>query len=185
METLTQIKAASKGRRRTELIELVAEAITHEDIFGTINYRNKSEDEIKQFIYPHLLARLVERELAIKPHWSREKAKAELKQRLKWEGNVNTTVHHMLFMGTQHRPDMVLETDGLKIAIEFKRGDKGSDIRSGIGQCMIYATEYDFVIYMFVDTSRDKRIKNAQTSETEAAFIQMLWDRFNIRFAVA
>ena len=78
METLTQIKAASKGRRRTELIELVTEAITHEDIFGTINYRNKSEDEIKQFIYPHLLARLVERELAIKPHWSREKAKAEL-----------------------------------------------------------------------------------------------------------
>jgi len=185
MEILKAIKTASKGKRRTELIGLVSEAITHDDIFGTINYRNKSEDEIKQFIYPHLVDRLIEREMGLKPHWSKDKAKAEIKKRLKWEGNVNTTVHHMLFMGTQNRPDMVLETDGLRIAIEFKRGDKGSDLRSGIGQSMIYATGYDFVIYMFVDTSADKRIKNAQTGEIEATFIQMLWDRYNIKFAVA
>ena len=185
METLTQIKTASKGKRRAQLIRLVSEAITHDDIFGTINYRNKSEDEIKQFIYPHLDDRLVERELELRPHLTKAKAKGEIKKRLKWEGNVNTTVHHMLFMGTQNRPDMVLETDGIRVAIEFKRGDKGSDLRSGIGQSMIYATGYDFVIYMFVDTSQDKRIKNAQGGEKEAAFINMLWDRYNIKFTVA
>jgi len=178
------LKMASKGSTRTSLIDLITEAITHDDIFTTINYRNKSEDEIKQFIYPHLLNQLVDRELALKPNASREATKTRLKKSLKWEGNVNTTVHHILFMGTQNRPDMVLETGGIKIAIEFKRGDKGSDLRSGVGQSMIYSTAYDFVIYLFVDTSRDKRIKNAQTGETEAAFTQMMWDRFNTRFTV-
>ena len=83
METLKAIKTASKGKRRTELIGLVSEAITHDDIFGTINYRNKSEDEIKQFIYPHLVDRLVEREMALKPHWNKTKTKAKTKTKTK------------------------------------------------------------------------------------------------------
>jgi hypothetical protein len=178
------LKSAQKSSARTGLINLITEAITHDDIFTTINYRNKSEDEIKQFIYPHLLSQLIDRELALKPKTSREAAKARLKKSLKWEGNVKTTVHHILFMGTQNRPDMVLEAGGLKIAIEFKRGDKGSDLRAGIGQCLIYSTAYDFIVYLFVDTSRDKRIRNAQSGEREAAFTQMMWDRFNTRFAV-
>lgn len=178
------LKATQKSSNRTGLIDLITEAITHDDIFTTINYRNKSEDEIKQFIYPHLLNQLIDRELALRPNLTRESAKAHLKKCLKWEGNVKTTVHHILFMGTQNRPDMVFEAGGLKIAIEFKRGDKGSDLRAGIGQSLIYSTAYDFIIYLFIDTSLDKRIRNAQTGEREAEFTQMMWDRFNTRFAV-
>jgi len=33
METLKAIKTVSKGKRRTELIGLVSETITHDDIF--------------------------------------------------------------------------------------------------------------------------------------------------------
>ena len=178
------MKQKSKSQKRIALLDLVTEAITHDDIFSTIDYRNKSEDQIKQFVYPHLVESLTE---YVIENSGKEKsvAKDYVKKHLKWEGNVNTTVNHILFMGTQNRPDMILEMNGLKIAIEFKRGEKGSDLRSGVGQSMIYSTHYDFVMYMFVDTSKDKRIKNAQSGVNETEFVELLWNQFNIRFIVA
>jgi len=175
---------ASKSQKRIDFIDLVSEAITHDDIFGTIDYKNRSEDQIKQFIYPHLVESLTQ---YIVDQEGKEKqvAKDYVKKNLKWEGNVNTTVHHILFMGTQNRPDMILEMNGLKIAIEFKRGQSGSDLRSGIGQSMIYSTHYDFVLFLFVDTSDDKRIKNAQGGVNETEFVSLLWDQYNIKFIVA
>lgn len=178
------MKLASKSQKRIDLLDLVTEAITHEDIFGTIDYKKKSEDAIKQFIYPHLVESLT-RYVVEEQGKDKETAKEFVKKNLKWEGNVNTTVSHILFMGTQNRPDMILELNGLKIAIEFKRGQKGSDLRSGIGQSMIYSTHYDFVLYLFVDTSEDGKIKNAQGGVNETEFVDLLWNQYNIKFIVA
>jgi hypothetical protein len=177
------MKQKSKSQKRISFIELVSEAISHEDIFHTIKYQDQSEEKIKQFIYPHLVQSLTNH-VVEERNIDKNVAKDYVKKQLKWEGNVNTTVHHTLFLGTQHRPDMVLEMNGIKIAIEFKRGEKGSDIRSGIGQSMIYATHYDFVLYLFIDTSVDKRILNASTGATEAAFIEQLWDMYNVKFTI-
>ena len=178
------MKQARKSQKRIDFLDLVTEAITHEDIFGTIDYKNKSEDKIIQFIYPHLVSSLTEYVMETQGK-DKDSAKDFVKKNLKWEGNVNTTVNHILFMGTQNRPDMVLEINGLKIGIEFKRGQKGSELRSGIGQSMVYATHYDFVLYLFVDTSDDSRIKNAQTGVNETEFIDNLWNQYNIKFIVA
>ena len=178
------MKQASKSQKRVEFLDLISEAITHEDIFGTLNYKKKSEDQIKQFIYPHLVNNLTDYVVeAGQP--DKEKAKETVKSSIKWEGDVNTTVHHILFMGTRNRPDMVVEMNGMKIAIEFKKGDSGADLRAGIGQSMIYATHYDFVLYLFVDTSDDKKIQNAQGGVNELALTQELWDNYNIKFIVA
>src|SRR6056300_714095 len=178
------MKLAGKSQKRIDLLDLVTEAITHEDIFGTIDYKKKSEDAIKQFIYPHLVESLT-RYVVEEQGKDKETAKELVKKNLKWEGNVNKTVSHILFMGTQNRPDMILELNGLKIAIEFKRGQKGSDLRSGIGQSMIYSTHYDFVLYLFVDTSEDGKIKNAQGGVNETEFVDLLWNQYNIKFIVA
>lgn len=175
------MKQKSKSQKRIELLDLVSESITQDDVFNVIDYRNKSEDQIKQFIYPHLvddLAQYIVQEQGI----DKAVAKDKIKKSLKWEGNVNTTINHILFMGTQNRPDMILEINGLKIAIEFKRGDKGSDLRSGIGQSMVYSTHYDFVLYLFIDTSKDKRIVNARGGVNETEFVELLWNQFNIKF---
>tara|TARA_B100001287_G_C22433200_1_gene412399 strand:- start:144 stop:677 length:534 start_codon:yes stop_codon:yes gene_type:complete len=172
-----------KSQKRLDFMELISEAITQEDIFNTINYKHKSEDQIKQFIYPHLVQSLTE--YLEKNGVAKDKAKDSVKRNLKWEGNINTTVHHTLFMGTLNRPDMVLEMNGVKIAIEFKKGESGSSLRSGIGQSIIYSTNYDFVMYLFIDTSKDERIKNAQSSLKEAKLMQDLWNRYNIKFVVA
>jgi hypothetical protein len=176
------MKQKSKSLKRIELLDLVSESITHDDIFAVIDYKNKSEDQIKQFIYPHLVEALTGR--LVGAGVEKSKAKERVKRALKWEGNVNTTINHILFMGTLNRPDMVLELDGIKIAIEFKRGEKGADLRSGIGQSMIYSTHYDFVLYLFIDTSTDKRILNSRGGGNETSFIELLWDKFNIKFIV-
>lgn len=178
------MKLASKSQKRIDFLDLVTEAITHNDIFGTIDYKKKNEDQIKQFIYPHLVESLTQYVMEDQGK-DKETAKELVKKNLKWEGNVNTTVNHILFMGTQNRPDMVLELNGLRIAIEFKRGDNGSGLRSGIGQSMIYSTHYDFVLYLFVDTSKDGKIKNAQGGVNETEFVDLLWNQYNIKFIVA
>ena len=177
------MRQASKSKKRISLLDMVSEAMTHNDIFHTINYRNKSEDSIKQFVYPHLVDALAERMVEEKGI-SKDRAKEVVKRNLKWEGNVNTTVSHVLFMGTQNRPDMVLETDGLKIGIEFRKGESGSALRSGIGQSMIYSTHFDFVIYLFIDTTEDKRIANSIGGTNETELIDLLWKDFNIKFVV-
>lgn len=178
------MKQASKSQKRIEFLDLISEAITHEDIFGTLNYKKKTEDQIKQFIYPHLVNMLTEYVVECGQR-DKQKAKEFVKSSIKWEGDVNTTVNHILFMGTRNRPDMVVEMNDIKIAIEFKKGKRGSDLRSGIGQSMIYATHYDFVLYLFVDISDDKRIMNSQGGVNETGFCADLWDRYNIKFIVA
>ena len=87
-------------------------------------------------------------------------------------------------MGTNNRPNMSIEYGGIKIAVEIKRGDRGSDLRAGFGQSLVYSTVYDFIIYMFIDCSDDGRIKNARTGISEEKFLENLWDNFNIKFIV-
>jgi hypothetical protein len=173
---------AAKSKKRLNFIETICEGITHEEIFNTIDYKHQSEDKIKQFTYPYIVKTLTE--YLVEKGKDKTKAREFVKSHLKWEGNVNTTVHHTLFMGTMNRPDMVLEMEGLKVAIEFKKGDSGGALRSGLGQSLIYSTAYDFVVYLFIDTSRDGKIKNCSKSIKEEQLVQDLWNRYNIKFIV-
>ena len=136
------MKQASKSQKRIEFLDLISEAITHDDIFGTLNYKKKSEDQIKQFIYPHLVKDLTDYVVG-QGQEDKEKAKEIVKSSINWEGDVNTTVSH------------------------------------------IYATHYDFVLYLFVDISDDKRIQNAQGGVNELSLTGELWDNYNIKFIIA
>lgn len=177
------MKLASKSKKRLELLNSIQEGITTRDIFETIDYKSQSEDKIKQFIYPHLLDQLTEYVMD-KKGFGRALAKERARTMIKWEGNVKTTVKNMQFMGTANRPDMTVEADGVKIAIEFKKGDRGSALREGFGQSIIYSTVFDFVIYMFIDTSDDSKIVNGATAITEQNFLENLWENFNVKFTV-
>lgn len=177
------MKLSSKSKSRLELLDMIAEGISSPDVFNVINYKSQSEDKIKQFVYPHLVDALTEWVMQ-KKDFSRALAKEKAKAMLKWEGNVNTTINHMQFMGTANRPDMIVETNDLKIAIEFKRGTSGSDLRSGFGQCMVYSTIYDFVLYMFIDTTSDSKIVKASNGIAEQNFLEDLWNNFNIKFVI-
>lgn len=177
------MKLASKSKNRIAILDMLQDGITTGEIFETINYKNQSEDKIKQFIYPHLLSQLtdwVAEKKGFSPALAREKAKTMIK----WEGNVKTTVKNIQFMGTANRPDMTVEIEGIKVAIEFKKGERGSALRDGFGQSLIYSTAYDFVLYMFIDTSSEGKIVNGATSITEQNFLNNIWNNFNIKFIV-
>ena len=79
---------------------------------------------------------------------------------------------------------MTIQSEGVTIAIEFKKGDRGSSLREGFGHSIVYSTAYDFVIYMFIDVSEDGRIVNGSTAVNEQKFLQNLWDNFNVKFAI-
>ena len=173
----------SKGLKRENILNSIIATLKHNDIYNTIDYRNQKEDKIKQFLYPHLLDTVTN---LYKKHSdiSDKTARKNAKESLLWEGNVNTTASNRLFMGTNHRPDFVVEFKGLSIAIEIKRGSKGSSLRESIGQSQVYSNLYDFTISLFIDTSKDKRILNASTSNEEKKFIKKLWAKNNVRFEV-
>lgn len=177
------MKLASKSKNRIAILDMLQDGITTGEIFETINYKNQSEDKIKQFIYPHLLTQVsnwVAERKGFSPALAREKAKTMIK----WEGNVKTTVKNIQFMGTANRPDMTVDIEGIKVAIEFKKGERGSALRDGFGQSLIYSTAYDFVLYLFIDTSENSKIVNGATSITEQNFLNNIWNNFNIKFIV-
>ena len=173
----------TKSKKRLDVIETICEGITHPEIFNTIDYKKQSEDKIKQFTYPILVNTITEF-LVSKRGIDKKRARDFVKTRLLWEGNIKTTVHHTHFMGTKNRPDMIFEIDAMRIAVEFKRGDNGRSLRSGLGQSLIYSTDYDFVIYLFIDTTEDKKIRDSNVDEREEEMIESLWSMYNIKFIV-
>ena len=174
------IKQKNKSGKRTAFLEKVMGALKHEDIYGTINYKTMNEDKIKMFIYPYLLKELTE---YLGSEGYGKKSHEMAKQMLLWEGNKKTTKNNFMIFGVQHRPDMLIE-NGINVAIEIKKGNNGASIREGIGQSIVYSSIYDFVIYLFVDTSKDKRILNSIVSDRESNLIQKLWQENNILFGV-
>ena len=172
----------SKTKKRIELLEGVYDVISHKDIYDTIDYKRKSEESIKQFMYQPLLQSFKKRMMSngIKE----DKAHKLAEQSLTWEANKKTTLHNMVLFSTQHRPDMEFKIDGINVAIEIKKGKCGVDLRQGIGQCIVYSTKYDFVIFLFVDTSDDKKVFNSVTSRKEVDVIKGLWKNYNTMFGI-
>jgi len=65
-----------------------------------------------------------------------------------------------------------------------KKGKTGSAVRAGIGQAIVYTTKYDFVIYLFVDTSEGAKIKRSRNGRKERYVLNSLWENYNIHFSV-
>lgn len=177
------MKLASKSQNRITILDMIQDGISTNEIFETIDYKKQSEDKIKQFIYPNLLNQLTDYVME-KKGFSRSLAREKAKTMIKWEGNVNTTVRNIHFMGTANRPDMTVHINGINIAIEVKKGNRGSALREGFGQALIYSTVFDFVLYLFIDTSDESKIVNGATAVTEETFLENIWNNFNIKFVV-
>ncbi len=178
---------ATKSERRTWLIDRLLDAMKSDELFQTLDYRHKNEAYIKQYMHRLIKEGLVEIHRRLSPSTKSESLlKRKAADSLMWEGDVKTTINHIRFLGVQHRPDFKVIVDGLKIAVEVKRGESGSAIREGVGQSLVYAAaeDFDFVVYLFVDTSKDKKILESLARDRERAFVTNLWERNNVRFSV-
>jgi hypothetical protein len=177
------MKLASKSMNRIAILDMIQDGISIQEIFENVDYKNQNEDKIQQLIYPNLLNKVTEYVMD-KKGFGKGLAREKAKTMIKWEGNTKLTVKNTHFMGTSNKPDISIDIGGVKVAVEFKNGNRGSGLREGFGQSMIYSTSYDFVIYMFIDTSEDQRILNGSTSITEQNFLDNIWDNFNIKFVI-
>jgi hypothetical protein len=93
-------------------------------------------------------------------------------------------VKNFTVFSTNHRPDAILELEDLRIAIEIKKSEAGASLRSGLGQCIIYSSEYDFVIYIFVDITPNQNIRKSVDAEREKKIIDDLWQSHNVSFEI-
>ena len=175
-----------KSARRTVLVDGVMSALKSDYIFQTLDYRRRSENYLKQYMHRPLLKAVERLHSTLSPSLSRSTIEKKAKNSLLWEGDVQTTINNIRFLGAQHRPDFVVQIDGLRIAVEVKRGQAGSAIREGIGQSLVYAASrhFDFVVYLFVDTSKDKKVQRSMQEDRDSAFVESLWNNYNVRFEI-
>lgn len=178
--------STSKSKKRIKIVESIASAISSRKIFDTIDYRNRNEDYIKQYMHQPLISELesLYEDLELSKSADPELVKQKAKDCLLWEGDVNTTVNNFTFFGTQHRPDFVVKIDKLGVAVEVKKGESGHSLREGIGQSLVYSSEFDFVVYLYVDISKDKKIRDSMDGNKEQELINDLWDSHNVLFQV-
>jgi hypothetical protein len=176
----------SKSKKRVKIVESIASAISSNKIFDVIDYRNRNEDYIKQYMHQPLISELeaLYEDLELSKSTDKDLVRQKAKDCLLWEGDVNTTVNNFTFFGTQHRPDFVVKIDKLKVAVEVKKGESGSSLREGIGQSLVYASAFDFVVYLYVDISKDKKIRDSMGGSQEQELINDLWDSHNVLFQV-
>lgn len=174
-----------QSKKRVKLVDsIISKMKKHELFSATVSRKRDTEQQIQKALFLRLqneLPKILQNIYG----YTRKQAIKIVKNGFMWEQNVNTTVNNFSFFATNHRPDSCFEIrKELRIAIEIKKGDSGTALRSGIGQAIVYSTQFDFVVYFFVDSSPGFDIKSSFTAKKENELIQSLWYNYNIRFKV-
>lgn len=174
----------SQTQKRVKFLDEILSVLQSHEIFSDLVSRERdTEHQIRKALFLRLqnkLPQLLEKYFG----YSEKKSSHVITNDFKWEQKRNTTVSNFLLFSTAHRPDAVLEVENLRIAIEVKKGVSGSSIRSGLGQAVVYSTQFDFVLYFFVDISDGHDILSSVSAQKEAWLIKKLWSDFNIRWMV-
>jgi len=179
------MKKIPQTQKRIKLLDAIVRKMERHELFSEIvSRKSDTERQIQKALFLRLQEELPK---ILQSHsaYTKDKALKIVRNGFLWEQNVNTTVNNFSFFATNHRPDSVLSIkDELRIAIEIKKGLNGSAMRSGIGQALVYSTQFDFVIYFFIDISPGNDIKSSFTGKKEKELINSLWKNYNIKFKV-
>lgn len=175
---------ASKTSKRINFLEAIIKIMREHEALGKGQSRKGiNESHIQKNVFSKLNTHLPN---IIKDNYglNEKKAKSLVETEFVYESKTTVSVNGFHFFETNHRPDAVLSIDELRVAFEIKKGDNGLAIRSGIGQSVVYSSQFDFCIYFFVDTTPGGDIKNSISGEKESSLIETLWDYHNIKFFV-
>ena len=177
---------AVKSSKRVNFIEDVVKLMKSNSFFSDYVRRDRdTEGQIQKSIFLDLEVNKLPKAIGKAFGLESKKAKEWVGENFAWEQKTTVTVNNFPFMATNHRPDAVLTIPGgRRIAIEIKKGQGGAEIRAGIGQAVVYSTQFDFVIYLFVDTTESRDIQSASGGEKEDQLISSLWEYYNIWFDV-
>lgn len=178
------MKIKRKGKRLKQFIGEILEIMkSHENLGPNIGRKGKSERAIQDSVFSRLNQRLPE---LVTNHYgySKKAAKEKVDENFHFENKTTCHVQTFPFFNMNHRPDAEFEINNTTIGFEIKKGKSGAAIRAGIGQSIVYATQFDFVLYFFVDTSKNRDIKNVEEGTRESELISSLWNNYNIVFEI-
>lgn len=179
------MRRARKTVQRLEVIDEIANTLKTNEIYEVIIAGKMTEAQLRQFTYPFLsfaLKRVFRRR---KPHVSDKTINRNAEKALVWGGAKGRSIHALKLLGVKHIPDFEINLPSTTIGIEFKRGKSGQSLRNGFGQALVYSQKYDFVIYLYVDVSENRKTLAAMKGKTAQDFLGSLWEHYNIRFVVA
>jgi len=171
-----------KTRKAIEALEHIIEFLKSDHIYKTYDYKSRSEFFLKGPINEALRDGIREYYLRKNPHYRNTTLDRKVIKALTYEGDIKKSIAGTMLFSVSHRPDYVVELDGIRTAIEIKCDDSGSGIREGLGQALVYSTNYDFVILLFIDTSKGSTIAHSVLDKNEKSIIESLWRDYNIRF---
>ena len=178
------MKRAKKTERRINFLEDLTNIMReHEYLGNEENRRGIGENAIQRAVFSRLNKSLPD---IIEKHFylNRKKAQDMVQKGFAYESKKKVSVHGFPFFATNHRPDAILDINDLRIGFEIKKGKSGLAIRSGIGQSIVYSSQFDFCVYFFVDTTPGSDIKNSISSDKESKLMESLWEFHNIKFFV-
>lgn len=171
-----------KTKKAVAKLDLLLDHLTNKKIYRDYNFQSLDEFYMRIPLNEALKIALKDLFREQHPSYLDRTIQRKVEKALVWEGNPTKSITPTTLFGVTHRPDFVIEIGSMRVAIEIKISDSGSSIRSGLGQAMVYSTDYDFVICLFIDTSSDGEISKSVNYEIENHLIRTLWIDHNIRF---
>ena len=178
------MQRTAQTKKRSLLVDDIIRSLKKNDIFLGIVSRNDTEGQLQKSLFLQLHKDLP---TILSAHFwfSEKKSKKIVNEGFKFEKKIDTPVPSFNFFATNHRPDGVMEINKeLRIAIEIKKGDSGQALRSGIGQALVYSTQFNFVIYIFVDMTPALDIESSSKGNKEQVLINSLWKNYNIKLII-
>ena len=169
-----------KTAARMKIIEGIVSSLSSSEVFNTVDKEGWKENKIATHLHNFLRKGMENIFQELHPGQSEKGIAKRVEKAVLWEGAHNKTISANKIFGSRHYPDFAVHIKDLKIAVELKSGEGGSSLRGGIGQSLIYSMDYDFVIYILVDSSKDRTAKNNSTGKRESYLIQSLWEQYNI-----
>ena len=169
---------------RVKIIEDIVKSLSSDEVFKTVDKEEWKEKKIAAYLYPFLSRGMEKIFQDLHPGQSSKNISRKVENAVLWEGAHNKTISADKVFGSRHYPDFAVHIRGLKIAIELKIGGGGGSLRGGIGQSLIYSMDYDFVIYLLVDSSKERRVKSNSTGKSESYLIQSIWEKYNIKLVI-
>jgi hypothetical protein len=179
---MQKMKLSKKTDRRVKLLHAIMSHMKSNNMFSDrVSRKRDTESVIQKNLFLALEDRLEE---FLIEYGASEKRSKKLVAGFQWEQKLKTTVNNFVVFSTNHRPDAVLEVGNFRIGIEIKKGAGGAALRSGLGQCLVYSTQFDFVLYLFVDVTPNQDIRNSTGGKHEKELVEDLWNSHNVMFDI-
>jgi hypothetical protein len=109
---------AKKTIKRTRLVEDILCSLTDPQISEVINPLSWDEDQIQTYMHASLVEGMRGVFRRFYPHQRSRTIEKKAKTSVCWSGDAGCSIKSISVFGVQHRPDFLIDVEGVMIAVE-------------------------------------------------------------------